>query len=287
MWCDGHGYKRSADNQLAPCTTCSRGEINCHCGNGLITCDMCIGYGFIKDIFRIVEKKLSHVNKFTNYNGCIPEKMIIESTGTKIHGKFIEFPIINWQECIENKDSYYFEKILSIATDKIKKDMTVSQKSGNYIDYINTKVDEFASKMPNPTSGNIKMQTEILPILFDVSVEQFNIEEINIRYKSRAKTSTLYVFGNELCVHAENMPFAITPRLLGIAFLYLIAFSCCCVFPGRILYNKNNEDTTEIPAKKMISEPRFVAPNAPKRLPEPAKAPVRIDIESPKQESKK
>lgn len=286
-WCDGHGYKRSANNETTPCTSCSRGEINCHCGNGRITCNICSGYGSIKDIFRIVEKNIRHVNKFTNYNGCIPEKSIIESTGTKIYGKILEFPIIDWQDHIENNDAHYFEKILSRATEKIKRDMSNSKKAENYIAFINTKVDEFACKMPNPTSGNIKMKNEILPISIDISVEQFNIEQINIRYKSRKKLSTLYVFGNELCVHAENMPFAITPRLLAITLLYLIAFSCCCVFPGRIIYNKNNENTPEIPAKKIIAEPRFVEPRAPQKLPDPPKAPARIEVESPKREDKK
>ena len=289
-WCDGHGYNRSANNEIKPCTSCSRGEINCHCGNGQIRCTICSGFGSIKDVFCIIEKKMNMSRKFTNYNGCIPEKMINESTGSEIHSTSLEYPTVNWQDSIKNKDQNCYEKTFARLIDKIKFEISTINDTPENISFLKAKIDEFVLTTPDPTTDNLdskEKKTEIIPQLFHVSVEEFKIEKIEIRYKSRAKTSTLYVFGNELSVHAENMPFAITPRLLAITLLYLIAFSCCCVFPGRIIYNKNNENTPDISIKKTMPEPRFVEPRAPQKLPDPPKAPARIEVESPKREDKK
>lgn len=220
--CDGHGNSKDAFGKRTTCTYCTHGRIICSCGNGQLTCEGCAGYGKTRSIFHITEKRLDHSNKFTDYKGCIPNNKVLETTGSHLYSKRFEFPFINWQKELK-KDLNCYQKVLKEFANLFSSDLVAVDGILNHIDFLNGKLNDFFLSMPNPKTSNEALKSEILPQSLDILIEQFEAKTIKFRYKTRENISTAHVFGKEMRVHGENMPFVFTPALFFVFILFLSA----------------------------------------------------------------
>jgi hypothetical protein len=219
--CDGHGTVRSHDSSK-PCNWCTRGLIICSCGNGQVTCGECTGYGKTRRVFNITEKRSKHSNKFTDYKGFIPNNLILETTGSHLYSKRFEFPLINWQKELK-QDLNCYQKVLKGFANTFSSDLAVVDEISNHFDFLKVKLNDFLSSMPNPKTLNEALKSEILPQSLDILIEKLEARTIKFRYKTRENISTAYVFGKEMRVHVENMPFAFTPTLFAVLILFVSA----------------------------------------------------------------
>jgi len=218
--CDGHGRYDWGSRKGERCGSCTNGLIICSCGNGQVTCEGCAGYGKTRRIFNITEKRSNHSNKFTDYKGPIPKNLILETTGAHLYSKIFEFPLINWQKELK-QDLNCYQKVLKGFANTFFSDLAVVDEISNHLDFLKVQLNDFLSSMPNPKTSNEALKSEILPQSLDILIEKLEARTIKFRYKTRENISTAHVFGKEMRVHGENMPFVFTPALFFVFILIL------------------------------------------------------------------
>lgn len=234
------------------CRECGRtGKVQRACsrceGSGTQRCGTCDGY---KNVHSVIEVKTRFKVEDTtehDYQGQVPPKKIKCATGNLIFQEVANYPVEGMRGMLKGGiDNHEYSKLQSGVANVFHSliDNKFPVYDGN-LNLVHGLVDNFFKEIPNAYKENRVLEHEILPIRLRIKVEDVPVKKVTYVYKE--KLYSLWVYGMEQRVFAQNMPLELTGRLVFLLFVHLLIVALVLYYiagPNTHRSQKANESLT-------------------------------------------